>query len=552
VFSPAPAPAPTPAPAPEGGSGGLYGTLFVVLVGWAGLSILWFTGTLPFPQKIIEAVRPGHKAAGPQSIVADAQPSPASSPARNAATGAVYRTSVEQLYQDYDANEVAIQTKIADSPIRVSGTVAEIHDVTPGRPVVILHTGSDSRADMVLTEDQRSAAAQLAKEDLVEIQCNRMQRIESRLHGTDCALMLLDAGAKTVYLAVSLAGKSGDGPLYVVGPMSRATCAANSDSIAAQLIANPLNDRVRSRSCASSPRDSVALEGCRLNSTMAAIPEIPAAHLWKYDCTSPSADASVAKTAPAKAATARGTVRRAAAPAGAVALADVVSPASSFAQASSFAPSAPLAPVQIAPAATESGAPVDKALGPRALSGGGDASPAPLRDAPAIAATASGAAGVAGASSSDAAEGAAVKVGAGDLDLSQRPATPTDPEAPAPDAASAVSAAALSAPASSSAAPSTAATTPAVPDDLVPVRNTDPDAADRIVSYCSKVTAAASNPASVGERCRHDEMAAWNRYKVQNEFPTLDETARRKCSEPPFPDSFVARESCAKYQLHLD
>jgi hypothetical protein len=47
-------------------------------------------------------------------------------------------------------------------------------------------------------------------------------------------------------------------------------------------------------------------------------------------------------------------------------------------------------------------------------------------------------------------------------------------------------------------------------------------------------------------------MAAWTRLTVQNEFPTLDETTRRKCSEPPFPDSFVARESCAKYQLHLD
>jgi hypothetical protein len=32
----------------------------------------------------------------------------------------------------------------------------------------------------------------------------------------------------------------------------------------------------------------------------------------------------------------------------------------------------------------------------------------------------------------------------------------------------------------------------------------------------------------------------------------LDEASRRKCSDPPFPNSFVALESCAKYQLHLD
>ncbi|HEY3653624.1 MAG TPA: hypothetical protein VGL34_01445 [Steroidobacteraceae bacterium] len=49
-----------------------------------------------------------------------------------------------------------------------------------------------------------------------------------------------------------------------------------------------------------------------------------------------------------------------------------------------------------------------------------------------------------------------------------------------------------------------------------------------------------------------DEMDAWTRLTVQNEFPTLDEASRRKCSDPPFPNSFVALESCAKYQLHLD
>ena len=92
----------------------------------------------------------------------------------------------------------------------------------------------------------------------------------------------------------------------------------------------------------------------------------------------------------------------------------------------------------------------------------------------------------------------------------------------------------------------------AVADDLVPVRTKDPEAADRIASYCSKMTSGATNPATVATRCRRDEMDAWTRLIVQNEFPNLDETMRRKCTEPPFPDSFVARESCAKYQLHLD
>jgi hypothetical protein len=56
------------------------------------------------------------------------------------------------------------------------------------------------------------------------------------------------------------------------------------------------------------------------------------------------------------------------------------------------------------------------------------------------------------------------------------------------------------------------------------------------------------------ERC-HDRggpLPAGRNGRVQNEFPTLDEASRRKCSDPPFPNSFVALESCAKYQLHLD
>jgi ribulose 1,5-bisphosphate carboxylase large subunit-like protein len=87
---------------------------------------------------------------------------------------------------------------------------------------------------------------------------------------------------------------------------------------------------------------------------------------------------------------------------------------------------------------------------------------------------------------------------------------------------------------------------------LVPVRTKDPEAADRIASYCNKITSGATNRTTVAARCRRDEMDAWTRLIVQNEFPTLDESSRRKCNEPPFPDSFVARESCAKYQLHLD
>jgi hypothetical protein len=474
----------------------LYGTLIIGLLAWGALTTLWLTGIIPIPRQLagfigtgsspVRAVKDSEKTAKQVPLAATAPSAPELKPENSA----VYRTSVEQLNQDYDANEVAIRSKIGDSPIRISGSVAEINEDTSGHPVVTLHTGSDNRADMLLTDDQRSAAAQLSKEDAVEIQCNRMQRNAARLHGSGCALVLVDGGAKLVYLAVSLSGKGGSAPLYIVGPMSRKTCLASSDTIAVQVTSNPRSDRILSKSCAATARESVSLEGCRLSSSMSAIPDIPSAHLWKYDCMTPAAETRAAETA-----TSRGTHIRAAAPAAAAAaIATLPQPAP--------------AP---AVAASDSDAPAMKAQQEAASSvaAANPPQPAPVRtpaDAPPATVNASG----------------------GDS-----PQQPT-----------------------SAAVPSSTSTDPtpptAVADDLVPVRTKDPEAADRIASYCSKMTSGATNATAVAARCRRDEMDAWTRLTVQNEFPTLDETSRRKCNEPPFPDSFVARESCAKYQLHLD
>jgi hypothetical protein len=107
---------------------------------------------------------------------------------------------------------------------------------------------------------------------------------------------------------------------------------------------------------------------------------------------------------------------------------------------------------------------------------------------------------------------------------------------------------------------SAAAVTPAVapsaaaslPPDLTAVDAKDPAAATRINSYCSKVTASAANKDTVALGCRREEIAAWNRFAVQNEFPSLDDATRQKCNNPPFPDSYVAKEACAKYQLRVN
>jgi hypothetical protein len=93
---------------------------------------------------------------------------------------------------------------------------------------------------------------------------------------------------------------------------------------------------------------------------------------------------------------------------------------------------------------------------------------------------------------------------------------------------------------------------PASADDLTAVRSTDPGAADHIASYCNAATASAADRAAVAAGCRRAEASAWTRLVLNNEFPTLDDATRRKCNEAPFPDSYVAKESCARYQLHIN
>jgi tRNA_anti-like len=481
----------------------LYGALIVVLLAWAVFTTLWLTGIIPEPKQLLGFIG---TVSGPartfkaSAKAAEQAPPVASAPSAlesRTVNSAVYLTSVEQLYQDYDANEVAIQSKIGNSPIRVSGAVAEISEDTSGHPVVTLHSGSNIRADMVLSDDQRSAAAQLSKEDEVEIQCNKLQRIEARLRGSGCALVLVDAGANPVYLAVSMSSRAGNAPLYIVGPMPRKTCLASSDTIAVQVNSNPKNDRVISKSCAATARESVSIEDCHLSSTMPAIPDLPTAHLWKYDCMAAAAETRKA----AQTAASKGTLRRAAAPEATMEIVTLPEPVAASAPAVTEAIATPPTPAS-ASALLDAVAPAPKLYtGP--VSAGG-AAPATASASEAIG--------------------------------SQQPVT-----APVPSTAS-----------TASAAPMAPTPSTAVADDLVPVRTKDPDAADRIVSYCSKITSGATNPTTVAARCRQDEMNAWNRLVVQNEFPTLDETSRRKCNEPPFPDSFVARESCAKYQLRVD
>jgi hypothetical protein len=86
-------------------------------------------------------------------------------------------------------------------------------------------------------------------------------------------------------------------------------------------------------------------------------------------------------------------------------------------------------------------------------------------------------------------------------------------------------------------------------DDLEPVRRVDSNAADHIATYCRQDASGNSGRESL---CRHREVQAWQRLVPGNEFPLLKPEIASKCKLAPFPDSFVAKEACARYELSAE
>jgi hypothetical protein len=396
-----------------------------------------------------------------------------------AVLAAVYQTTAEQLYQDYGTNAVATQNRIGDSSVRVTGSVTEIDEDASGHPIVKLWASDGQSVDMMLNDDQKSAAADLTKGEAVDIQCDKMRATAAAPRGSGCAVVLVDATSKQAYLAVSFSEEKGVAPVYIVGPMSKAACAAHSDSISAQLNTDLKRDHIVSKNCAATARDSIPSQGCHLSSSMSSVPDMPAAHLWRYDCVAPGAAGAASRRATET----------------------VTGPHKSNDKSGAGVV------VMSIPAVPDASAGAEAAAAPAAASAHSAAAqpaspPAPVAEtqkiAPSVAAT----------------------------------NTPTPDRAPAPEKAT--------------------ESAPAVPNDLLEVKLADPGAADHILTYCNTATAGAADQTAVAAGCRHEEASAWTRFVLHNEFPTLDEATRQKCNAPPFPDSYVAKETCAKYQLRIN
>jgi tRNA_anti-like len=527
-------------------------------------------------------------ASHPNPVSTTAPPLPAKQqPAADIAAGppAVYVTTAEQLYRDYSANAVATRNRIGSGLVRVTGSVTEIDEDLAGHPVVKLASGGTESTSMLLRDDQKGAAAQLIKGESVGIQCDNIQRDPGQHLGTPqgsgCVLVLIDAGANPVYLAVSSANGKEKAPLYIIGPMPESACASRADLISDELSGNFAQEDIIAKRCSPTARDSVPASGCRLSASMPSLPDMPDVHLWRYDCSTPAA-------APQKVA-ARRVARR---PESKRAASET--PAESRAPAESTTTLAPLPPVPDLPAAalevSTVSAPVIRSFQSTPVVAVDSMSPASnFADDFGDSATAPAAASfdtvsVASDAGSAVAIGSAAAVGAAAAGAAPAAASaeavrsvPAAASAEAVRSAPAAGSAAAASPAAGSGSvvispvpldnvasgttddaanpPKASPPTPppsapsALPPDLAAVKASDPAAADHIASYCHSATAAAQDPTSVAASCRQEEEAAWKRLVVNNEFPTLDEATRRKCNEAPFPDSYVAKESCAKYQL---
>lgn len=446
----------------------------------------------------------------------------------------VYRTTAQQLYQEYNANVVSIRTKIGASRVRVTGIVAEIDQDVAGRPVVKLWTGKDSSAAMVLTDDQRGAAAQLAKDEAVEIECDRIDHSGKSLEGGDCILALVDVMSRQVNLALFVANENGTTGVYVVGPMSEAACQAQDDSISSKLPVNHRGEYVVWRGCTDAARESIPPGGCRLASSSVTIADMPAAHLWRYDCGSPSSQRTSARkrTATSFHGTAAATMDPNKESATGMEPATGNPSGRDESQGSTAPPPFPI-PMLVSKA-------VEVAPAQAATSPAGMAAPVGAGTAPAPRPAAHAETNdihLASASDSDIGTGtSAAQAPVEEVTVAHAPQGRVEHTAN---------------PQGDSRGTTSQAPTATPPDDLAQVRAVDPQAADHIATYCSKTLGSANRNTLMSE-CRHREAEAWTRLVLQKEFPTLDEATLKKCSEPPFPDTYVAKESCARYELHTN
>ncbi|MEG0208785.1 OB-fold protein [Hafnia sp.] len=99
----------------------------------------------------------------------------------------VYKTTANQLFNDYEDNEVAADEKMKGKLIAVSGVVDSIDKDFTNSIVIGLRTSNQfMSARMEMEDSQKSTALSLKKGQKVTILCESMSRVIGSPAGRDC------------------------------------------------------------------------------------------------------------------------------------------------------------------------------------------------------------------------------------------------------------------------------------------------------------------------------------------------------------------------------
>jgi hypothetical protein len=102
----------------------------------------------------------------------------------------VFSISAEELYREYDANEVATDLKMGKALVEVSGTINSIDKDFTDDVVIRLATGDPfSMAGLTLVNSQKNLAATLRKGQAIVIRCDHIRRILTSPMGSNCVIV---------------------------------------------------------------------------------------------------------------------------------------------------------------------------------------------------------------------------------------------------------------------------------------------------------------------------------------------------------------------------
>lgn len=101
----------------------------------------------------------------------------------------VVKISAVELFQSYDANEVATDERLKGKIVEVSGTIQAIDKDAFNNIVIRLRTPNEfMSAAMQVGDSDKAKAIALRKGDKVAIRCARMSRMIGSPYGADCVL----------------------------------------------------------------------------------------------------------------------------------------------------------------------------------------------------------------------------------------------------------------------------------------------------------------------------------------------------------------------------